>query len=64
MSEKCMECEMDTIQKYSELYIEYKRVKNYNKILEKCLDTKDELCKALRDRNEELENRLRIYKND
>ncbi len=62
MKDECMNCENDIMLKYSDLYIEYEKVKNYNKILEKCLDTKDELCKVLREDNEQLRNELRIWK--
>lgn len=64
MDNKCIECENNSLIRLPELEMEYEKEKNYNKILEKCLDTKDELCKVLREKNEELENKLRIYKND
>ena len=64
MDNKCIECENDALLKYSAIYIEYEKEKNYNRILEKCLDTKDELCKVLREKNEELETKLRIYQNE
>lgn len=60
----CKNCENEMMLKYSDLFIEYQKVKNYNKILEKCLDTKDELCKALREDNEQLRNKLRVYRNE
>ena len=64
MDNKCIECENNSLIRLAELEMEYEKEKNYNKILEKCLDTKDELCKVLREKNEELENKLRFYKND
>lgn len=64
MDNKCIECENNSLLRLAELEIEYEKEKNYNKILQKCLDTKDELCKVLREKNEELENKLRVYKND
>ena len=64
MDNKCIECENNSLLRLAELEIEYEKEKNYNKILEKCLDTKDELCKVLREKNEELENKLRFYKNE
>lgn len=42
--------------KYSDLRIKYDKLKNYNKILEKCLEIKEELNEYLRNENETLKN--------
>lgn len=59
--DKCIECENDILMKYSSLVIDYDKLQNYNRLLEKCLDTKDELCKVLREDNEALRNKLKLY---
>ena len=56
----CIECEKDAILKYADIYIELEKAKKYTDILEKCLDTKEELCKVLREDNEILRNKLNI----
>lgn len=61
MQDKCMECEKDTVLKYSDLQIEYTKLENYCELLVKCLDTKELLNKTLRDKNDELKNKLRNY---
>lgn len=60
----CAECEKDILLQYSDLKIEYNKLENYNKLLEKCLDIKEELCDFFRTENEELKNKLRIYKGE
>lgn len=57
----CTECENETMLKYSDLMIEYDKIKRWNKILNDCLDTKDELCKALREDNENLRYKNKLY---
>lgn len=61
MTDKCIECEKDTVLKDSDLRIEYNKLKNYCKLLEQCLDVKEELNKCLREENEKLENELINY---
>ena len=61
MNKKCKECENEIMLKYADLKIKYDKANRYLDILEKCLDTKDELCKALREDNEELRNKVRVY---
>lgn len=58
----CAECEKDIMLKYSDLSIEYNKLEKYNKLLENCLDIKEELNNFFRTENEELKNKLRIYK--
>lgn len=60
MNDKCLECEKDIILKYSDLRIEYNKLENYKKLLEKCLEIKEELNEYLRDENDSLKNKLRI----
>lgn len=59
---KCLDCEKEIIQKYSNLYIEFERLKNYNALIEKCLDIKEELNKVLREDNENLRYQLKLWK--
>ena len=59
--DKCIECENDTLLKYSGLVIDYDKLKYYNGLLEKALDVKDELNKVLREDNEMLRNKLKLY---
>lgn len=47
--------------KYSDLMVEHDKLKRYNKILNNCLDTKDELCKILREDNENLRHKNELY---
>lgn len=61
---KCVECEKAIISDMADLQIEYDKLKKYYKLIIKCLDIKEELCKALREENEELRNKLEVYKND
>lgn len=63
MSDKCKNCENELLLNVAELEIKNDRLEYCSKLLERCLDTKDELCKALREDNEELRNKLRIYEN-
>lgn len=59
--DKCIECENDILMKYSSLVIDYDKLQNYNRLLEKCLDVKEELNKVLREDNETLRNKLKLY---
>lgn len=61
MADKCIECEKDIVLKYSDLHIEHIKLENYSKILERCLDVKEELNEYLREENEALKNKLRNY---
>lgn len=58
----CTECENDSLLKYADLQIEYDKLKRYYDLTVQCLDVKDELCKALRDENQELIRKVEIYK--
>lgn len=58
----CTECENETLLKLAELETEYDKLKRYYDLTIKCLDVKDELCKALREENQELIRKLEIYK--
>lgn len=59
---KCMDCENDIVLKYSDLYIEYEKLKKYCDLIEKCLDTKEELNKVLREDNEQLRYQVKLWK--
>lgn len=60
--DKCKECENDILLKYSSLVIDYDKLQNYNGLLEKALDVKEELNKVLREDNKMLRNKLELYK--
>ena len=64
IKDKCVECENENFLKVADLEIKCDRLEYYNKILIACLDTKDELCKALREDNEQLRNKLEVTNND
>lgn len=59
-SNKCAECENKAIQDYADLYIRYENAQRHIKILNECLDTKEDLCVFFREQNEELKNKIRI----
>lgn len=59
-NEKCMECESELISQLTDLELEKDKYKNYLNLAYKCLDVKDELCKALREENQELLNRIEL----
>lgn len=63
MNKNCTECEKDLILRCSDLAIKCDKLEKYNALLEKCLDTKEELNKVLREDNEALRNKLRILNN-
>lgn len=58
MNEKCRDCESENLLKVADLQCEYDRLKYYAKTLEKCLNVKEELCRLLRDRIDELKTQL------
>ena len=61
---ECMECENDALAKYSELYIEHDRLKTYASLLEQSLVANEKLLKFFRVENQELKNKLEVYKDD
>lgn len=61
MNKKCIDCESENLMKYAELKIQYEKTYRYNQLLEQCLDVKEDLCKALREDNEKLRNKLKAY---
>ena len=48
----------------ADLYLKYERAENYIKLLNKCLDVKEELCDFYRKENEELKEKLNIYERE
>ncbi len=58
----CLECENDGVLNYADLQFEHDRLKRYYDLTVQCLDVKDELCKALRDENQELIRKNEFYK--
>lgn len=63
MNKNCTECEKDLMLRCRDLAIKCDKLERYNALLEKCLDTKEELNKVLREDNEALRNKLRILNN-
>lgn len=60
MTNRCIECENENLLKVADLEIENYNLKSYNKLLESALDTKDDLCRALREDNEKLRSKLEV----
>lgn len=58
MDKKCRDCEAENLLKLADVKAEFDWLEYYTKTLEKCLDVKEELCKLLRDRNNELKAQL------
>lgn len=61
MTKDCTICEHDSLMRVAELEIENERLRDWKYLLEKSLENEQELNKFLREDNEELENKLRIY---
>ena len=59
----CKNCENDLMLKLSDAEIKCDKLQWYYDKLNKALDIKDELNKALREENEELKNKMRVTKN-
>ena len=64
MENKCIECENENLLKVADLQIELDKIQKYAKLLENCLDSKEELNKVLRDDNEMLRNKLRNFRGE
>lgn len=60
----CSNCKNDLMLKLADVKIKCDRLQWYYDTLNKALDIKDELNKALREENEELKNKMRRWKND
>lgn len=61
MKQDCKDCENKSLMEVAELQIKLDKAENHIHLLTKCLEAKDELCDFLRDENEELQNKLKIY---
>ena len=61
MKQDCKDCENKSLMEIAELQIKLDKAENHINILNRCLDVKEELCDFLRDENEELQNKLKIY---
>lgn len=57
----CKNCENENLLKVADLEFDLQRAKNTIELLEKCLDTKEDLNRIYREQIRELENKLRIY---
>ena len=64
MGTKCIDCENEHIEKYSDLYIDYYNLKEYSELLEKSLDANEKLLNFFRQENAQLKTRLEVYKDD
>lgn len=60
----CKNCENDLMLKLSDAEIKCDKLQWYYDKLNKALDIKEELNKALREENDELKNKIRILQND
>lgn len=61
MKKECTICENENLMRVAELEIENEHLKDWRYMLEKSIDNAFEMIKLLRDENEELQNKLRIY---
>ncbi len=61
MRTDCKNCENENLLKVADLETDLQRAKNTIELLEKCLDTKEDLNRIYREQIRELENKLRIY---
>lgn len=62
MTKDCKNCENENLLKVADLEFDLQRAKNTIELLEKCLDTKEDLNRIYREQIRELENKLRIFK--
>ena len=62
MTNKCTECENDTMLKYSSLAVDYDTALERIKLLEDGLRTTRKLCDFYSNRCYELENLVKLYK--
>lgn len=60
MSKKCSECESAIISDMADLQMKYDRALHHIEILNKCLDTKEELNEFFRQEIDELKNKMRV----
>lgn len=61
MVKDCVKCNEDAVLRVAELEIENERLKDWRYMLEKSLETEQQITKLLREENEELQNKLSIY---
>lgn len=64
MTKNCKECSNEALDKYADLYIKYEQAKKEVEILNECLDVKDKLLNLYREKNNELNTKLKVYKKD
>ena len=57
----CKDCENKSLMEVAELQIKLDKAANHIDILNRCLDVKEELCQLLREENEELRNKVKVY---
>lgn len=61
MTPNCKDCENKSLMEVAELQIKLDKAENHIDILNRCLDVKEELCQLLREENEELRNKVKVY---
>ena len=54
MGTKCIDCENEHIEKYSDLYIDYYNLQEYSELLEKSLDANEKLLNFLEEKMKNL----------
>lgn len=61
MTKDCANCEKDAMLEVAELTLKLEEAENYIGLLKQCLNAKEAMCNFLQDKNETLENKIRIY---
>lgn len=61
MKKECFDCENENLMRVAELEIENERLKEWRYQLERSIEHNNKIMDMLREENEELSNKLRIY---
>ena len=59
--DKCTECEKEIVSDLADLQMKYDKAEKYIKLLNACLDVKEERCEFYRQENDDLKEKLSIY---
>ena len=62
MENKCIECENETMLKYSSLCCDYEDLQERLRLTQNCLTAITEMACYLAKKNDELENKVKLYK--
>lgn len=62
MTNNCIECENETMLKYSALYCDYEDLQKRLRLTQNCLTAIAEMASYLAERDEELANKVKLYK--